>query len=132
MENRIVLGDIMGWLKSNHLEGYRKKGVKIGTGCKLCKHATLDTHGNLEIGNNVTVSGRAVLLTHDASEELTGKKNSYNTKIGNNVFIGINSIVLTGVTIGDNSIVGAGSVVTKDIPPNEIWAGNPAKKIRSY
>ncbi|MDO6803817.1 acyltransferase [Wenyingzhuangia sp. 1_MG-2023] len=51
--------------------------------------------------------------------------------IGNHVFVGANSMILKGVTIGDNSIVGAGAVVTKDIPENQIWAGNPAKFIKS-
>ena len=50
--------------------------------------------------------------------------------IGKNVFIGARCIILKGVTIGDGSIVGAGSVVTKNIPPMEIWAGNPAKYIK--
>lgn len=45
-------------------------------------------------------------------------------------FIGGNSIILKGVKIGKNSVVGAGSVVTRDIPDGEIWAGNPARKIR--
>ena len=52
-------------------------------------------------------------------------------KIGNDVFIGANSIILKGVCIGEKSIIGAGSVVTKNIPNNEIWGGNPAKFIRS-
>lgn len=50
--------------------------------------------------------------------------------IEDGVFVGAHTIVLKGVTIGKNSIVGAGSVVTKSIPPNEIWAGNPARFIR--
>lgn len=50
--------------------------------------------------------------------------------IGCNVFIGTQAIVLKGVTIGDNSIIAAGSVVTKNIPSNEIWGGNPAKFLR--
>lgn len=62
------------------------------------------------------------------------RNGSYGTKtaaifIGNDVFIGANSIILKGVTIGDRAIIGAGSVVTKDIPSGEIWGGNPAKKI---
>jgi acetyltransferase-like isoleucine patch superfamily enzyme len=51
-------------------------------------------------------------------------------KIEDNVFIGAHSTILKGVTIGENSIVGACSVVVKSIPANEIWAGNPAKLIR--
>lgn len=50
--------------------------------------------------------------------------------IGNDVWIGRNSIIISGVNIGTGSCVGAGSVVTKDIPPYEIWAGNPARFIR--
>ncbi len=50
--------------------------------------------------------------------------------IGDDVFVGANSIILKGATIGDRAIVGAGSVVTKDIPEDEIWAGNPAKFVR--
>lgn len=52
--------------------------------------------------------------------------------IESNVFIGANSTILKGVTIGKNSIIGACSVVTKNIPPNEIWAGNPAKFIKAH
>ena len=58
---------------------------------------------------------------------------SSSINIGDDVFIGANSIILKGVTIGDKAIVAAGSVVSKDIPENEIWGGNPIKKIlKSY
>ena len=50
--------------------------------------------------------------------------------IGEDVFIGANSTILKGVTIGDRSIVASGSVVTKSIPSDQLWGGNPAKKIR--
>lgn len=53
------------------------------------------------------------------------------TIVGNDVWIGTGSIILDGVHIGEGSIVAAGSVVTKDIPPYEIWGGNPAVKIRN-
>ena len=49
---------------------------------------------------------------------------------GDNVFIGMNVIVCNSVTIGEGSIIGAGSVVTKDIPANQVWAGNPARYIK--
>jgi len=51
--------------------------------------------------------------------------------IGDDVFIGANSIILKGVTIGDRSVIGAGSIVTKSVPSNQIWAGNPAKFIKT-
>ena len=50
--------------------------------------------------------------------------------ISNNVFIGGHSIILKGTVIGENSIIGAGSVVSGKVPPNEVWAGNPAKYIK--
>jgi acetyltransferase-like isoleucine patch superfamily enzyme len=62
---------------------------------------------------------------HDVS-----KIGSATITIGDDVFIGANSIVLKGVTIGDRAIIGAGSIVTRNIPNDEIWAGNPAKFIR--
>jgi acetyltransferase-like isoleucine patch superfamily enzyme len=52
-------------------------------------------------------------------------------RIGNNVWIGMNAVILKGVTVGDNSIVAAGSIVTKDVPPNVVVAGNPAQVIKS-
>lgn len=52
------------------------------------------------------------------------------TKVGNDVWIGFRAVVLAGVTIGDGAVIGAGSIVTKDVGPYEIWAGNPARLIR--
>jgi acetyltransferase-like isoleucine patch superfamily enzyme len=66
------------------------------------------------------------VLTHDRTRGLY-----LHTRIGKNCFIGGESIILPGVTIGDGSVVGAGSVVTKDVPPASIAAGNPAKIIRT-
>ena len=67
--------------------------------------------------------------THPVSPNLREKGVQYNllVKIGNGVWIGANSVVMPCVTIGDNSIIGAGSVVTKDIPPNVIAFGNACK-----
>jgi acetyltransferase-like isoleucine patch superfamily enzyme len=79
----------------------------------------------VKIGKYSVVTSGVILLTHDYC-----RKKRCTTKVGNNVFIGVNSIIMPGVNISDNVIVGAGSVVTKDIPSNCIVAGNPAKIIK--
>ena len=91
----------------------------------------------IEIGDNCLV-GANVLITDSDWHAIDPTKrkdaNSIKTKpikIGNNVFIGVNSIILKGSEIGDNSVVGAGSVVSGIIPPNIIVAGNPCKKIKN-
>tara|TARA_R110000803_G_scaffold31479_2_gene70203 strand:- start:67 stop:555 length:489 start_codon:yes stop_codon:yes gene_type:complete len=84
----------------------------------------------IDIGHNFTSAPGSWIISHDSSLCPTkGKIIIKDTRVGNNVFLGLNSIVMPGVTIGDNVIVGAGSIVTKDIPNGELWAGNPARKI---
>lgn len=86
----------------------------------------------VHIGENTLVAGGALILSHDHCKRV-GNNQPYlvDTYIGKNCFIAVNAIVLPGVTIGDEVIVGAGAVVTKNIPSNCIVAGNPAKVIRS-
>lgn len=85
----------------------------------------------IEIGDNVMIGPNVVLCTgtHPVSPRLRAKEAQYNkpVKVGSGVWIGANTMVMPGVTIGENSIIGAGSVVTKDIPANVIAFGNPCK-----
>ena len=84
----------------------------------------------IEIGDNFISAPGSVILAHDAS--LLVHFNQYRvekTIIGNNVFLGANAVVLAGVKIGDGAIIGAGSVVTKDVIENSVVAGNPARYI---
>lgn len=111
----------------------------IGDGCGFSATA-IACKNNIIIGDNVKIGSGSVL--HDSDHHsLDSKKrrlvvDDRNStihgalKIGNDVFIGANCMILKGVTIGDGAIIGASSVVTKNIGSNEVWAGNPAKKIR--
>ena len=90
--------------------------------------------GGIEIGDNVLFGPRVGIYTSnhamDAWERTHGACYAKPVRIGNNVWIGANVSVLPGVTIGSSSIIGAGSVVNKDIPEGVIAAGNPCKVIR--
>lgn len=111
---------------------YRKKGVNLGDNCAIFSSIITPEPYLLNIGDNVTIAPGVRLITHDNSvskvipymTDLFGRIN-----IGNNCFIGVGAIILPGVTIGDNSIVAAGSVVTKSFPSNVVIGGNPAKVI---
>lgn len=109
---------------------YKSIGVKIGKNCSFYNVKIDYGHGYLcEIGDNVTLSN-CIILTHDAStKRYFGKSIVGTVKIGNRVFIGLNSVILPNVKIGNDVIIGAGSVVTKDIPDNCVVAGNPARII---
>lgn len=88
----------------------------------------------VKFGNNVFIGPNCGFYTPehplDAESRIKGYEYAFPINIGNNVWFGGNVVVLSGVTIGDNSVIGAGSVVTKDIPANVIAAGNPCKVIR--
>ena len=86
---------------------------------------------NIIIGKHVHITMRCIILTHALETKREGIHfKSYKVELQDNCFIGANTIICSPVIIGKNAIVGAGSVVTKNIPDNEIWAGNPAKFIK--
>lgn len=91
-----------------------------------------DTH--IYIGDHVMIGPNVTIATagHPIDPELRRDIAQFNipVQIGNNVWIGANSVVLPGVTIGENSVIGAGSVVTKDIPANVVAVGNPCRVLR--
>lgn len=117
----------------------RECSLTIGENVGISQTALI-AHDNLTIGNNVKIGGGTCVYTTDfhsidpqirASKEDMKHRKCAPVVIEDNVFIGARCIILKGVVIGKNSIVGAGSVVTKSIPSNQIWAGNPARFIRN-
>ena len=119
----------------------RALGVKIGDGCNINDNASrvFSTEPYMvTIGNKVTIAPEVRFITHDGAIGVLRVNDEYKNKdiispieIGNNVFIGIRTIIMPGVKIGDNVIIGAQSVVTKNIPDNSVAVGSPAKVICS-
>ena len=119
------------------------KGARIGSNCNINSHCFIEN--NVIIGNNVTVKcgvqlwdgliveddvfiGPNVTFTNDKYPR--SKNTSFDLKktiIKRKASIGANATILCGITIGEEAMIGAGSVVTKDVPDGEVWFGNPAK-----
>ena len=126
------------WMSSKLIRPYlvRLAGVKIGKGVHIGANVTFDTIDPklIKIGNDVTITMNCVLLMHYLKPHENGVIEWHRGKltIGNNVFIGANTVIAKPIMIGDNVIIAAGSVVTKDIPSNCLVGGVPAKIIRFF
>ena len=108
------------------------KPVTIGKGCFIQQCCTFFGRGGITIGNEVFIGPKVNLITinHDVNPENRNVTYGRPIVIEDKVWIGINSTILPGVKIGYGAIVGAGSVVTKDVPAMTIVAGNPARIIK--
>ena len=102
-------------------------GVFIGRGCEF------NIRKRISVGQGSAIASGCKFIDHEHDisgariDEAEGLEREI--IIGKNVLIGVNSIVLIGVSIGDSSVIGAGSVVTKSVPAFEIWAGVPARRL---
>ena len=117
-------------------------GVCCGRGCRFLDNP-FKIFGSepylVKIGDNVELTNGTRIVTHDGGLwVLRNYNNKFEkadffapVKIGNNVFVGVNTIILPGVTIGDNVIIGAGSVITKNIPSGSVVCGVPAKAVKT-
>lgn len=107
----------------------------LGNNVYINFNLTMVDDTNIYIGNNTMIGPNVTIATasHPILPELREKGYQYNlpVHIGNNCWLGANVIVLPGVTIGDNSVIGSGSVVNKDIPSNVVAVGNPCKVLRT-
>jgi acetyltransferase-like isoleucine patch superfamily enzyme len=116
----------------------RRLGVTVGKHCRIYTSRFGTEPFLITIGDRVTVTSGVVFLTHDGSTWLVRDENGSRYQkfapivIGSDVFIGVNSIILPGVTIGSRVVVAAGSVVTRDVPDNTVVAGVPAREISRF
>ena len=108
----------------------RRLGIKIGKNVSFGLESTVDVFFPelIEIGDNTIIGYRTTILTH---EFLIDELRIGEVKIGKNVMIGTNCVILPGVKIGDNAIVAAYSLVNRDVPANTFVGGVPAKIIES-
>jgi maltose O-acetyltransferase len=116
------------------LEELIERGMKVGKDSHLFSSEFFDhIYPHLiTIGNNVTISTNVTILAHDASTNVVDCSTKLGrVDIGNNVFIGAQTTILCNTRIGDNVVVGAGSVVSRDLPDNGVYAGVPARRICS-
>ena len=136
--NNRVSGNPVGCFQPCSFVVGRNSELRIGRNVGISQSAIVAID-SITIGDNVKIGGGCYLYSSDfhsldpiirSSKEDQLFRKSAPIIIHDNAFIGAHCIILKGVEIGKNSIVGAGSVVTRSIPENQIWAGNPAKYIR--
>ena len=110
------------------------KHVHIGDGFYANFNLVLIDDGDIYIGDNVMIAPNVTISPtgHPVHPDLRrgGTQFSFPVRIGDDVWIGANVVILPGVTIGKNSVIGAGSVVTRDIPENVVAVGNPCRVLR--
>ena len=112
---------------------HRLRGVKIGKNVEIGHLVSIDNlyPEKVTIDDHATITARCTILAHDESFAYArgGDEIIKETHICENAFVGVHSVVICGVTIGKRAIVGAGSVVTRDVEDDSIVAGVPAKKV---
>ncbi|KVL22483.1 MULTISPECIES: DapH/DapD/GlmU-related protein [unclassified Burkholderia] len=109
-------------------------GMKLGRNVFVNQNCTFYDLGGLEIGDDVMIGPNVSLITSGHPVEPSRRRDGVVAKpivIGRNVWIGAGATIIGGVTIGENAVVAAAAVVTRDVPPNTLVGGNPAKVIRS-
>ncbi len=141
-----IIGKIQRQL--NYTKYLRSKGMRIGSGCEIYKTAVFGSEPYLiSIGDHVRVNSGVNFVTHDGGvwvlrglavesegdypKEIKDADLFGPITVGNNVHIGTNAIIMPGVNIGDNCIIGCGAVVTKNIPNNSVAVGVPARVIKT-
>ena len=109
---------------------FKPSGITIGHDSLIGTGCFLDGRAPLTIGNHSSLATEVMIYNDEHNIHSPGFENSFGTvTIGDYVFIGPRAIIMPGITIGDGAVIAAGAVVTKNIPPFEVWGGVPAQKI---
>lgn len=116
----------------NAAEYLREQGARVGSNCRIYIRRLGQEPWLIRIGDHVTITAGVVLLTHDGGPWIFTERHPSLQRFGaidirDNCFIGMDAMIMPGVTIGPNSIVAARSVVTHDVPPEAIVGGSPAR-----
>ena len=106
------------------------QNIEVGDDVFINRNAFLDSKGGIEIGNSVGLGERVMIFTHSYSESVHSERTYAPVVIGDFVKVYSEAMILPGVTLGEQSIVAAKSMVTKDVEPNTVVAGVPAKPVR--
>jgi maltose O-acetyltransferase len=114
--------------KSFHL--LRRGNLSLGERCALGEFARLDNHAPIEIGDDF-LAAPGLCISAGTHDPISLIPKCTPIRIGNHVWCGVNVTILNGVTIGDNVVIGAGSLVNKDIPSNSMAVGVPAKVVKT-
>jgi acetyltransferase-like isoleucine patch superfamily enzyme len=125
MDRRIRLTSWMANEKSGN--------ISIGSHCLVCPGTRIQSATAIHVGNDCMMAQNVIITDadwHDIYDRSASIGNTEEVVIGNNVWIGDSAMICKGVHIGENAIIGAGSVVVKDIPANAIAAGNPATVLK--
>lgn len=135
--DKVTIGTYAVIRPSNTYGGDIGEGLKIGSNSNIGPYSYIGCSGKIEIGSQVMISPRVSIYAEnhnfDNAEEPMkeqGVTRGY-VKIEDDCWIASNSVILSGVTIGQGSVVAAGSIVTKDVPPFSVVAGNPARILKT-
>ncbi len=108
------------------------KNITVGRNVFINEGCCFQDQGGIEIGDGCLIGQQVVIATlnHDLNPQRRGDMFPKSVKIGKNVWVGAHSTILPGVTVGDNAVIAAGAVVTKNVPANTVVAGVPARKVK--
>lgn len=132
--SRIDIGKFLMSAGPTYLKCIEDGHMIIGNSVFFNHNCSVTCAKRIVIGDDCNIANNVVIVDHNHNLDENGVCEGFSAKevhIGKNVWIGANSVILSGVDIGEGAVIAAGSIVNKGVPPREIWGGIPAKKIRS-